>query len=165
MMQRLKAIRVITMHNKIDGRSCVGNTVENCVFENFPCEHNLAGAGLASTLDDYMQFAKMLLNEGETVNGSIVSKEMIRQMSKAYVPESIMPGNENWGLGVRVIRDETYGILPVGAYGWSGAFGSHFWIDPVNRICAVYMKNSRHDGGAGNKSACRFEKAVYYAMI
>lgn len=37
---------------------------KNLFFENFLCEHNLAEAGFASTLDDYMQFAKMLQNEG-----------------------------------------------------------------------------------------------------
>jgi CubicO group peptidase (beta-lactamase class C family) len=51
--------------------------------------------------------------------------------------------------------------LPKGSYGWSGAYGSHFWIDPTNQIFAVYMKNSKVDGGSGNESAVKFEKAVY----
>ena len=34
------------------------------------------------------------------------------------------------------------------------------WIDPINKIAAVYMKNSLFDGGAGNESAVNFEKAV-----
>ena len=51
--------------------------------------------------------------------------------------------------------------LPVGSYGWSGAWGSHFWIDPINEIAAVFMKNSLVDGGAGNESSFLFEKAVY----
>ena len=65
------------------------------------------------------------------------------------------------GLGVRVITEETYPYLPVGSFGWSGAYGSHFWIDPVNQIFAVYMKNSKIDGGSANESAVNFEKAVY----
>jgi CubicO group peptidase (beta-lactamase class C family) len=76
-----------------------------------------------------------------------------------------MPGNERWGLGVRVVVDEAYPSLPVGSFGWSGAYGSHFWIDPENNICAVFMKNSRVDGGSGNASARRFEKAVSDALI
>ena len=74
-------------------------------------------------------------------------------------------GNESWGLGVRVITDAKYGFLPVGSFGWSGAYGSHFWVDLENDICAVYMKNSKFDGGSGNQSACRFEKAVFDSLI
>ena len=76
-----------------------------------------------------------------------------------------MPGTARWGLGVRVITDKSYPYLPKGAFGWSGAYGSHFWVDPVNQIVAVYMKNSRTDGGAGNESAVKFEKAVYSSLI
>ena len=72
---------------------------------------------------------------------------------------------QGWGLGVRVITSETYPHLPVRSFGWSGAYGSHFWCDPENNITAVYMKNSRIDGGAGNISACRFEEAVYTSLL
>ncbi|MBO5060471.1 MAG: beta-lactamase family protein [Clostridia bacterium] len=157
--------RMITMHNKSEGKSCVGKTEENCVFEDFPCSHKLAGAGLASTLTDYSRFAEMLLNKGKTNKTQIVSEETFNLLCVPHVPSDIMPGNQRWGLSVRVITDDTYGTLPVGAYGWSGAYGSHFWIDPKNKITAVFMKNSGFDGGAGNKSACRFEKAVHDALM
>ena len=61
---------------------------------------------------------------------------------------------------MRVIVKDTYKTLPVGTFGWSGAYGSHFWIDPTNKIAAVFMKNSLFDGGARNESACNFENAV-----
>ena len=152
--------QIMTMHNKVDGKSETGLTQSGCVFESFPCEHKLAGAGLASTLSDYSEFAIMLLNKGKTNNRTIISEKAFSIFSNAYVPEKIMPGNERWGLGVRVIVKDDYNDLPVGSFGWSGAYGSHFWIDPENNICAVFMKNSKFDGGAGNNSACRFEKAV-----
>ena len=65
---------------------------------------------------------------------------------------------------MRVITDDAYPFLPIGCFGWSGAYGSHFWIDPENKLFAVYMKNSKVDGGAGNESAVNFEKAVYTAL-
>ena len=153
--------RMITMHNKVDGKNAVGNTTEGCVFENFPCNHYLGGAGLVSTLSDYSKFARMLLDNGKAENGRIIKEDTIKQMYTPWVPKEIMNGNERWGLGVRVISEDAYPTLPKGAYGWSGAYGSHFWIDPVNNICAVFMKNSRFDGGAANESARNFEKAVY----
>jgi len=153
--------RLAVIHNKIDGKSVIGNIRDGCVFGQFPCEHKLAGAGLVSTLNDYAYFGKMLLNGGIINNRQIISYDTFKLMNKAYVPKNIMPGNENWGLGVRVITDESYGVLPVGTFGWSGAYGTHFWIDPSNNICAIFMKNSQFDGGSGNKSACRFEEAVH----
>ena len=41
---------------------------KNCVFEDFPATHKLAGAGLVSTVEDYSQFAEMLLNKVKTVS-------------------------------------------------------------------------------------------------
>lgn len=156
--------RIVKMHNRIDGENAVEEMFSGCGFENFPYGHKLAGAGLFSSLDDYAKFAKMLLHKGKTANGRIMSEETAAKMAIPYVPKDVMPENANWGLGVRVIVDDSYEVLPVGTFGWSGAYGSHFWIDPENDICAVFMKNSCFDGGAGNRSACRFEKAVHEAL-
>ena len=106
----------------------------------------------------------MLLNKGKANGKTILKESTFKQLCKPQVTADIMPGQARWGLGVRVITDDGYPYLPVGAFGWSGAYGSHFWIDPVNNIFAVYMKNSKIDGGAANESAVSFEKAVYSAF-
>ncbi len=152
--------RMISMHNRMEGINVVGETHDNCVFCDIPCTHYLGGAGLISTLDNYSKFAKMLLNRGKTDTKQIVCDKTLQLMSSPQVSEQIMPGDTRWGLGVRVIVDK-HPTLPIGSFGWSGAWGSHFWIDPVNEIAAVFMKNSLIDGGAGNESAVLFEKAVY----
>lgn len=153
--------RMITMHNKLDGKSCVGKTTENCVFESFPCSHKLAGAGLISTLDDYAHFARMLSEQGKIGDERLISEETFRLLT---FPHATATETESWGLGVRVITNESYDTLPVGSFGWSGAYGTHFWVDPKNKITAILLKNSRFDGGSGNQSAQRFEKAVYDAL-
>ena len=122
-----------------------------------------AGGGLASTASDFSVFAETLRLGGVSPSGvRILSEEAVRLMRTPNVPESIPMGYERWGLGVRVIVDSRYphGLCP-GCFGWSGAYGTHFWVDPENRITAVMMKNSRYDGGAGNMSACGFERDVY----
>lgn len=157
--------RMIPMHAKVNGENAVDILPEGCVFEAFPAAHKAAGAGLASTLADYARFADMLLHKGVTADGRrLMSEATFELMSRPQVTEEIMPGNQKWGLGVRVITDETYGVLPAGSFGWSGAYGTHFWVDPADDLYAVFMKNSRFDGGAGNQSACRFERAVHDAM-
>lgn len=153
--------RLIKMHIRKDDKNDEFEMFEGCVFEAFPSTHYLGGAGLVSTISDYMKFAKMLLNRGKTDTKRIVSEESIALMSTPWVPKEVQNGNERWGLGVRVITEPEYLYLPIGTFGWSGAYGSHFWIDPENDICAVFMKNSKTDGGAANESARFFEKAVY----
>ena len=101
----------------------------------------------------------------KTPTKQIIREDTFRLMHTPFVSEAIMPGSERWGLGVRVIVGEDYENLPVGAFGWSGAYGTHFWIDPTNNIAAVYMKNSLFDGGAGNESARNFEKAVNDSLV
>lgn len=157
--------RMVEMHtNTENGENSTSQMPAGCVFEDYPSTHYLGGAGLVSTLSDYGKFAKMLLNQGQTENGRILEKSSMEQMASPQLSKKIMPGNARWGLGVRVITDKSYPYLPKGAFGWSGAYGSHFWVDPVNQIVAVYMKNSRTDGGAGNESAVKFEKAVYSSL-
>lgn len=165
MPHREQLCRIIAMHNNVDGKSTVTKMKGDCVFEYYPCTHYLGGAGLLSTLDDYSEFAKMLLNKGKANGKQILREETFDLLHTPFVSEEIMPSSERWGLGVRVIVGDDYKYLPVGAFGWSGAYGTHFWIDPTNDIAAVYMKNSLFDGGAGNESARNFEKAVSDSMI
>lgn len=158
--------RMIDMHTRTDdGKSAVHCMKDGCVFVDFPCTHYLGGAGLVSTLGDYMKFARMLLKKGQIGNVQLLEEDTLRMMCTPWVSADIMPGPQRWGLGVRVITDAAYGTLPVGSFGWSGAYGSHFWIDPENEMAVVYLKNSMIDGGAGNVSACELETAVYSALI
>lgn len=152
--------RVTAMHNRVDGENVEDKMREGCIFQNYPATHFLGGAGLVSTIKDYCKFATLLLNNG----GDILEKTVFDQLHTPQVPIEIMNGNARWGLGARVITRPEYPTLPVGSYGWSGAYGAHFWIDPVNNIIAVFMKNSRIDGGSGNESAVKFEEAVYQAV-
>ena len=67
--------------------------------------------------------------------------------------------HDSWGLGVRVKVHEDW--LPVGAFGWSGAYGTHFWVDPANRIVALLMRNMRwHDTHGAGAMGVEFERLV-----
>ena len=153
--------RTIRMHNKVDGKNeFISDYGRYKGFSSVEITHFLGGGGLFSTLHDYSNFAEMLLNKGNFNGKQIIVPEYIDLMATPHVPTSIMPGNQQWGLTVRVITDKSYGCLPVGAFGWSGAFGTHFWVDPVNNITAIYCKNSYYWGGAGSVTAKHFEEDV-----
>lgn len=150
--------RFVKVHNFENGKATNAETTFGCVFGNFPATYHAAGAALCSTAYDYLKFAQMLANGGKAQDGTvIVSENTLKLLSTAVSDNG--SGTTLWGLGVRVIA-KPGDTLPVGSYGWSGAYGSHFWIDPTNNIVAVYMKNSAYDGGAGNKSASEFEEDV-----
>lgn len=151
--------RMVGVHNCADGKAFNSITVPGCVFGNFPATYHAAGAALASTANDYIKFAKMLLNGGKAEDGTVILSEETLRLMSTPVPDDKRAGDTRWGLGVRVIV-KPGNTLPVGSFGWSGAYGSHFWVDPVNKVAAVYMKNSAFDGGAGNKSATEFEKDI-----
>ena len=145
--------RTVKMHYRDENGA--GHTNDNLYrkrFENI--EYFSGGACLVGTA--YATFASMLLNGGEYNGVRILSEDSLLKMKTPY---RLWRNNENWGLGVRVILKDKN--LPEGAYGWSGAYGTHFWVDDQNKIIAVYMKNSYYDGGSGALSACRFEEDVY----
>ena len=101
------------------------------------------GGGLYSTAEDYLQFALMLLNRGQLDGKRLLSTKTVELMASVFAPDTL-PGRspgEGFGLSVRVIDNPaartTY--LSKGSFGWSGAFNTHFFIDPDRthrRVCS-----------------------------
>ena len=149
--------RIVDMHNLVDGKS-VAVDMKGCIFADFPVTYTCGGAGLVSTIKDYAKFAEMLLNYGEYNGKRIISAQCIKSMALSHISEKYIYGSEAWGLGVRTISDGNR--LPKGSFGWSGAYGTHFWVDPMNKIVAIYMKNSYYDGGSGALTAAHFEEDI-----
>jgi CubicO group peptidase (beta-lactamase class C family) len=108
----------------------------------------------------------MLRRGGTAEDGTrLLSEKMVRVMATPRVPEEVEMGDERWGLGMRVIVGQGYPHgLPVGCFGWSGAYGTHFFIDPKNGIYAVYIKNLLDGGGAGADTAREFERVIMEAL-
>ena len=157
--------RVVGMHDYQDGRGVASATTPGCVVDDYPVTHPLGGSGLVSTVADYVKFGQMLLNKGMTAGGRILDPQWIEEMAAPQLPAELMSESVNQGLGVRTITGDGYPWLPEGTFGWSGAYGTHFWVDPVNEIVAVYMKNSRYDGGSGALTGKHFEEDVFSSIL
>jgi CubicO group peptidase (beta-lactamase class C family) len=105
------------------------------------------GAGLSSTASDYAVFCQMLLNGGEYNGIRILSSHTISLMTKNQIGNHVMWGNPDnpnrFGLGFGVYTEKSEASLPLaaGSFDWAGMFASHFWIDPENKIVAVFMRN------------------------
>lgn len=101
------------------------------------------GGGLVSTVDDYARFAQMLLNGGALGGNRLLSPRTVKLMASPHAP-STLPGRgagEAYGLSVRTVTDALAGNHRIsnGAFGWSGAYGTHFWVDPAEDLIAVLM--------------------------
>lgn len=135
------------------------------IYGSHPLTYFSGGAGLMSTAEDYSLFAETLLNGGVAPNGRrVIGEEFLRQMYTPHCPLEFMDSGSQsvgvtWGLGVRLFTQDS-GNLPKGSFGWSGAYGSHFWVDPVNKITAIYMKNSQSNIGDGAKTIENFETDI-----
>ena len=103
-----------------------------------------AGAGgLIATAEEYLKFGQMLLNGGELNGKRLLSPRTVGYMTSVHVPDTLpgRPAGEGYGLGVRVVNHAVAGAsrLSDGSFGWSGAYGTHFWVDPKEEIVAVLM--------------------------
>ena len=153
--------RTVRMADRTTGKEIVNVDMGKHTFEGFPLSYTCAGAGLVGTVTDYFKFAEMLRLGGSYNGAEIVSPEIFPLLYKKYIPKEYMPKTDkfSWGLGVRVTDGDPN--LPDGCFGWSGAYGTHFWIDPQNQVTAIYMKNNRwHDSHGGGNTAIQFEKDV-----
>lgn len=155
--------RLVAMHTVKDGVAEVAPMTPNAIFFSLPTHYFCGGAGLAGTMRDYTRFARMLIGRGTLDGKQLLKEETVALMATPQITACNHPDAPDfWGLGMRIVQRNKY--LPVGSYGWSGAFGTHFWIDPVNEISGLYMKNSRVDGGAGASTSRTFERDVYESM-
>ena len=156
--------RMIAMHNYSEDKGGFAVPMSlDTIFEGIPNTQYCGGAGLAATLDDYVKFGEMLTHGGALNGVRILSEASVKKMATVQVTDQIMPPPVQWGLGVRVISADGY-QMPKGCFGWSGAYGTHYWSDPENRITAIYMKNSCYDGGAGAVTSFLYEQDVYAAF-
>jgi CubicO group peptidase (beta-lactamase class C family) len=104
--------------------------------------------GITSTLDDYMRFARMLLNGGELDGVRILKSETIRLMATDAMPATVtdklwLPNKGQMGFGidfaVRVAppASQAEASGAVGEFFWDGLANTLFWVDPANDITAV----------------------------
>lgn len=135
-------------------------------FVGFADGEVCGGAGLFSTLDDYSAFAQMLLHGGSFGGAQILTPFSVKQMAENQeIFTSHGRVTNPFGLGMRVCGEtsETQ-PLPKGSFGWSGAFGTHFWIDPEHRIACIYLMNLANGGGSDEEASKEFERDIMGAL-
>jgi CubicO group peptidase (beta-lactamase class C family) len=99
--------------------------------------------GLYSTAEDYIPLGIMLANGGELNGKRLLGKKTVEMMTAAHVPDTLpgRPAGEGYGLSVRVVTNHAARttMLSDGTFGWTGAQGTHFFVDPKEQLTAVLM--------------------------
>ncbi len=115
---------------------------------------NSGGGGLASSVEDYHRFCRMLLNGGALDGVQILSPKTIElmtanhipggqdltQMSKSLFSEAEMAGI-GFGLGFATTIDSAATLTPCSAsdFYWGGMYSTAFFVDPVEDIIMIFM--------------------------
>lgn len=106
------------------------------------------GAGLVSTLDDYLAFGRMMLDFGRHGTDRILSRPSVETMTIDHLTAAqkaasiFVPGffdSRGWGFGVAVITRRDEPSAPVGQYGWAGGLGTCWSSDPGEDMVVVLM--------------------------
>ena len=112
------------------------------------------GGGLVSTVDDYHRFCWMLLGRGTFGEIRLVGRKTFDLMTANHLPggadltelsrsmfsEAIYSG-QGFGLGFGINSDPVKAMAPgsAGEFYWGGIFSTYFYVDPVERLSAVFM--------------------------
>ncbi len=163
-----KRSRVAAIYNKTDNSlsRIPDERVHAINYDHWPMRPG--GWGLKATIDDYMKFAQMLVNEG-TYNGiTILKPETVKLMATNHLPavedSSWLPSKGRVGFGIDfavrtappMTSQEMNGA--VGEFFWDGAASTLFWVDPKNELTAVLFVQVMPFQGKVHKG---FRDAVY----
>lgn len=101
-------------------------------------------AGLSSTALDYWRFSQMLLNGGELDGVRLLSPKTVNLMISNHSGDHdvyIRGPGYTFGLGFGILNDVGTARDPLtpGTFTWGGAWGTIFWIDPVENMIGIMM--------------------------
>ena len=117
-------------------------------YEDSKPDFESGGGGLYSSVHDYSRFAQMLLHGGTLDGVRILGRKTVNLISTDHLTPEQRKGDSwdtqrgyGYGLGVRVMTTpELAGINgSVGEWGWDGAFGNWFCVDPKENLTCVYL--------------------------
>jgi methyl acetate hydrolase len=116
-------------------------------------EVDMGGHGLYSTVDEYMKFIRMWLNDGDGANGRVLKKETVAMAVKNGLKDhqkvvalpgvipwlsneaEFFPGlKKSWSFTFMVNDEQAPTGRPANSIGWAGLANLYYWIDQKNGI-------------------------------
>ena len=98
------------------------------------------GAGLVSTAKDYARFLEMIRRGGALDGARVLSPRTVALMTTNQIGTLHSTTGLGFGLGFETAdRYGALGLASVGAYGWGGAYGSTYRVDPEAQLVMTFM--------------------------
>lgn len=145
-------------------------------MDQSPPSFSAGGQGLVSTADDYLAFARMLLQGGELAGTRVLSEDSIRLMTTNRLSpaqrRNLQFGipffmGQGFGLGLSVIddarRNAWMGTGRQGAFGWPGLFGGWWQADPAEQTVMLWLQQTlppQPPPGSGAKRDSRIAETL-----
>ena len=118
-------------------------------------EFEMGGGGLYSTVQDYLQFLRMILNYGQLGGNRVLTPEGVVSLGLNHMGDSrvtrlnsftkfannseFFPGmKKSWSLAFQINHESTDTGRPAGGLMWAGLANSYFWIDQSTGLAGVY---------------------------
>lgn len=131
------------------------------------------GTGLTSTASDYLRYAQMLLDRGRWGGEQVLAPRIVDWMASDHLGEGVRntiasfdASLAGYGFGATVAvrtRPGVAGLLgKPGLFGWSGVYGTNFWVDPASGLAVVFMA---HAPGELRKRYRRLVNALVYQAL
>ncbi len=130
--------KIVTLHMK-------GNNGTISVAANQPPFENVtvwSGVnGLFSSAADYATFCQMMMAGGTYKGKQYLSRKTVDLMTSNQTGDLFQLPGTQWGLGFAVVTDGPATKTPAskGLFFWAGANNTHFFIDPKEKLIAIFM--------------------------
>jgi CubicO group peptidase (beta-lactamase class C family) len=128
-----------------------------------PRRNFAGGAGLLSTARDYARFLEMIRNGGVLDGVRILAPRTVALMTTNQVGTLHSATGLGFGLGFETVdRYGANGMSSVGSFGWGGAYGTRYHVDPEARLVMVLMIQLIPNATDLRET---FPKVVYQALV
>jgi len=122
------------------------------------------GAGIISTARDYATFLEALRNGGSLGKARILSPHAVQLMTTNQIGENLKtPRGLGFGYGFETTdKFGVAGMESVGSYGWGGAYGTYYRVDPAERLVTVMMIQLLPNS---TDLTDKFKASIYQALV
>ena len=128
--------------------------------------------GMLSTPQDYTRFAQMLLNGGTLDGVRVLGRKTVDLMTMNHIGtrniDIVVGPNYGFGFGYSVRKDVGGSFSPgsIGQFGWGGAAGTYFFVDPVEDLAGLFFTQVfMYQFQPTADLPERFEKLTYEALV
>jgi CubicO group peptidase (beta-lactamase class C family) len=129
-------------------------------------------AGLVSTVDDYLAFARMLMDNGRHGETRLLSRPSVELMTtdqltpeqrtnSGFGPEFF--SDHGWGFGLYIATRRTQ-HSSLGSYGWGGGMGTLWENDPREKMITILMTQAGQASATPSGIFVDFPTLAYAAI-